>query len=383
MVRMKTLFQVENIMLDSLISWIGSRGNRRGKSLSIPVFDGAFKPNNLLEEADTVVENLGFSDMVVGSGNRLLAACNNTVVEVSDAGKLTEVAVFDRDVSALAELRDGRLAVGLGNSVVIGAGTAEALTFDGVEGRKLTAVTALYPGQNGGLLVCDGSKSHGCDDWAWDLMNNNRDGCVIAIDAKGGGARVLASGLGYAFGAYESEETGILVSESWTHQVSRIAGEGARAVIDRLPGYPSRFAPAEGGGFWLSLFCSRTQLVEFVLKEDDYRAEMMATIDPRFWISPSFGSGSDFLEPLQGGGVKQMGILKPWAPPRSYGLLVRFDANMTPQYSMHSRVGGRNHGICAVAQIGDTLFALSKGSGRIVQMSIPKIRRTLFGEDAV
>ena len=153
MVRMKTLFQVENIMLDSLISWIGSRGNRRGKSLSIPVFDGAFKPNNLLEEADTVVENLGFSDMVVGSGNRLLAACNNTVVEVSDAGKLTEVAVFDRDVSALAELRDGRLAVGLGNSVVIGAGTAEALTFDGVEGRKLTAVTALYPGQNGGLLV--------------------------------------------------------------------------------------------------------------------------------------------------------------------------------------------------------------------------------------
>ena len=108
----------------------------------------------------------------------------------------------------------------------------------------------------------------------------------------------------------------------------------------------------------------------------------MKTIDPRYWISPSFGSGADYLEPLQGGGVKQMGILKPWAPPRSYGLLVRFNADMTPQYSLHSRVGGRHHGICAAAQVGDTLYALSRGSGRILKLSVPAIQIRLFGEDA-
>jgi hypothetical protein len=368
-------------MLDSLIGWLGSRGNTRGKSLSIPVFDGAFKPNNLMEKAKTLVEKSGFSDIIAGANNRLLAACDNAVVEVSKTGELTELAVFDQAVTSLAELNDGRIAVGLGDAVVIGAGTATAVSIDSAGGSKLAAITALYPALDGGLLICDGSKSHGCDDWAWDLMNNNKDGRVIAVDAGGGNMRVLASGLGYAFGAYESEETGILVSESWSHQVSQIAGKGARAAIDRLPGYPCRFAAADEGGFWLSLFCSRTQLVEFVLKENDYRAEMMATIDPRFWISPSFGSGTDFLEPLQGGGVKQMGVLKPWAPPRSYGLLVRFDSKMMPQYSMHSRVGGRNHGICAAAQIGDTLYALSKGSGRIVEMSIPATRATIFGED--
>jgi hypothetical protein len=379
---MKPLFQVGNIMLDSLLSWIGSRGNTRGKSLSIPVFDGAFKPNNLLEEAATLVENPGFSDIVAGANNRLLAACDNRVVEVSQTGDLTELAVLDQSITSLAELSDGRIAVGLDDTVVIGAGTASPVVIDKAEGRKLSAVTALYPALDGGLLICDGSKSYGCDDWAWDLMNNCKDGRVIAVDAAGGTARVLATGLGYAFGAYDSAQTGILVSESWKHQLCRIADKGAQAAIDRLPGYPCRFAAAEDGGFWLTLFCSRTQLVEFVLKENDYRAEMMATIDPRFWISPSFGSGADFLEPLQGGGVKQMGVLKPWAPPRSYGLLVRFDANMTPQYSMHSRVGGHNHGICAAAQIGDAIYALSKGSGRIVQMSISATRATLFGKDA-
>jgi len=379
---MKPLFQVENTMLDSLLSWIGSRGNTRGKSLSISVFDGALKPNNLLEEADTLVENAGFSDLVVGAENRLLAACGTAVVEISTAGDLIDVAQFGEAVTALTELADGRLAVGLGDKVVIGAGTGTETTVDTVADRKLTAVTALYAAPDGRLLVCDGSRSYGCEDWAWDLMGKKRDGRLIAIDPKGGDAQVLASGLGYAFGAFASDETGVLVSETWNHRVSQMSDKGVRPAIDRLPGYPSRFAPAPNGGFWLSLFCSRTQLVEFVLKEDDYRSEMMETIDPRYWISPSFGSGKDYLEPLQGGGVKQMGILKPWAPPRSYGLLVRFDANLAPQYSLHSRVGGKNHGICAVAQVGDTLYALAKGSGRILKISIPKTRATLFGEDA-
>jgi hypothetical protein len=110
-------------------------------------------------------------------------------------------------------------------------------------------------------------------------------------------------------------------------------------------------------------------LVEFVLRENDYRREMMQTIDSRYWIAPALSSGDDFLEPLQGGSVKQMGILKPWAPPRSYGLIVKFDADFVPRFSLHSRVGGRNHGIVAVAQRDDDLFVLSKGAGRILRLS--------------
>ena len=369
-------------MLDSLLSWIGSRGNQRGKSLSIPVFDGAFKPNNLLEEADVLAESAGFSDLIADADGHLLAACGNAVVKISIAGEISEIAQFDRPVTALGQRTDGTLAVGLDDRVILAPDTKNQKIVETVEGRKIVAVTALAPTPDGGLLICDGSKSYGSNDWAWDLMGNKKDGRVIAVDARGDTAKVLASGLGYAFGAYTSDTTGTLVSESWNHSIRRIANKSTQAVIERLPGYPCRMASAPDGGFWLSLFCSRTQLVEFVLKEDEYRAEMMDTIDPRYWISPSFGSGEDYLEPLQGGGVKQMGILKPWAPPRSYGLLVRFDANLKPQYSLHSRVGGRNHGICAAAEVGDTLYALSKGSGRVLKMSIPETRATLFGKDA-
>ena len=121
--------------------------------------------------------------------------------------------------------------------------------------------------------------------------------------------------------------------------------------------------PAAGGGFWLSVFAARSQLVEFVLCTNDYRREMMRTVDPRYWIAAGLSSGHDFLEPLQGGSVKQMGILKPWAPPRSYGLVVRIGDDLIPKFSLHSRVGGRHHGVVAVAERGDELFVLSQTTG--------------------
>jgi hypothetical protein len=74
----------------------------------------------------------------------------------------------------------------------------------------------------------------------------------------------------------------------------------------------------------------RSQLQEFVLREDRYRREMMATIDPEFWIAPALSSGRSFKEPLQAGGVIRLGIHKPWAPTRSYGLILRLDADAQP-----------------------------------------------------
>jgi len=97
------------------------------------------------------------------------------------------------------------------------------------------------------------------------------------------------------------------------------------AVNSNLPGYPARLAKAKGGGFWLSFFAVRTHLVEFVLREDDFREEMMRTIDPSLWVAPALATSGHCLEPMQFGSIKALGIQKPWAPPRSYGLLVRID----------------------------------------------------------
>jgi len=141
-----------------------------------------------------------------------------------------------------------------------------------------------------------------------------------------------------------------------------------------LPGYPARLTRARAGGYWLAVFAPRNQLIEFVLRETGFKNEMMAQVDPKYWIAPALSSGRDFFEPMQQGGVRQMGILKPWAPARSYGLVVRLNASFEPQYSLHSRVGGMHHGITAVAEFNDALLVLSKGAGRVLRLPLSDIQ---------
>ena len=88
---------------------------------------------------------------------------------------------------------------------------------------------------------------------------------------------------------------------------------------------------------------------------------MMEEIDPRYWIAPALTSGQSFLEPMQGAHIKMGGIHKPWAPPRSYGLVIRLGADGWSVYSLHSRVDGNNHGIVAAVECEGALFVIAKG----------------------
>jgi hypothetical protein len=94
---------------------------------------------------------------------------------------------------------------------------------------------------------------------------------------------------------------------------------------------------------------------------------MMATIDPSLWIAPSLRATGGYLEPLQGGAIRKLGIIKPWAPARSYGLVVRLSAEGEALESLHSRVGGRHHGITSVRVLGDRLLIASKGGECLLQ----------------
>ncbi len=367
-------------MFDRLSKRLRSLATGKKNHLSIPVFDGVFKPNNLLESAEMLLERPGLEDIAIGASGELFAACGQEVIKVDQTGNAVSVCAFDDLITALAVAPDGTLAVSLGSKLIIAAGTEKELVVEDVARTAFVSINALAFTPSGHLLVTEGSRRFPVSQWSHDLMSKGRSGRVVRIDPATGQADMLASELAYANGAYETDHGNTLVSQSWAHCLTRISGDGKAPLIDDLPGYPCRFATAPDGGFWLTLFCSRTQLVEFVLMEDDYRQEMMETIEPQYWISPAFGSGTDFLEPLQGGGVKQMGILKPWAPPRSYGLIVRFGADLTPRYSLHSRVGGNNHGICAAAHHGDTLYVLSKGASRISTLSIPAIDAALDKE---
>lgn len=64
-----------------------------------------------------------------------------------------------------------------------------------------------------------------------------------------------------------------------------------------------------------------------------------------------------------------LGIHKPWAPTRSYGLEARLDAACQPVAGAHSRANGRRHGVTAMVESGARLLVASKGAGQIIALN--------------
>jgi sugar lactone lactonase YvrE len=350
---------------------------RGAAAITVPIFDGALKPNQILEQAETFAELEAPEDLVT-DGTSLFVADGSAVLRY-DGDLATTVAQVDGRITALAILPHGGLAVAIdGTELRIIGSTHDGQTWSSVAGKPLVAANAICATADGRLLVTDGSQAQPYDRWCHDLMSLGRSGRILEIDLARGGAREIASGLAYAFGTV-AVGSDVWVCESWAHRVLAYgAGKRGMTVVSRLPCYPSRLAPAADGGYWLTAFTCRTQLVEFVLRQKAYRTRMMKEIDPRYWIAPALTSGNTFLEPLQGAHLKMRGIHKPWAPPRSYGLVMRLAPDGLIRYSLHSRVDGKNHGIVAAVECQSTLFALAKGRRRIVSVPVADVERRLL-----
>jgi sugar lactone lactonase YvrE len=359
-------------MFDAIKSLLGFSD----RSLAVPVFDGPYTPNNLLEEAPVFFERVGLEDMAVDGDGNIFAACGQEVLRIDPEGREAAVAGFEAPVQALALRPGGGLAIAVGGRVVYEGGKEHSKELKDFEGRPLFGVNALQSGGDGKLLISEGSMQLPYAQWSRDLLEHGKTGRVLEHDPLSGSIRIVASGLQYSFGLC-STDAGPLVCETWAHRLVQLGSDSRSVLLEALPGYPARLCTAAGEGYWLSLFAGRTQLMEFILREDDFRNEMMRTVPPKYWFAPSFLAGRDYLEPQQTAGVMQMGIMKPWAPPRSYGLIVRLDDRLHPRYSVHSRAGGRNHGIVAVAEHAGHLYALSKGSGRILRLPIETLESDL------
>ena len=329
----------------------------RGKAVTIPPMDGALKPNTALEEAPVVAAALSPDNLTVLKGQPIYSSHR----EIRGLGSHSVIETCPADISALAAAPDGTLAVALddgslkiGDKSVSGFNCITAMAFHG---------EALY--------VANGSDDVRPSQWVSDLMHRNAAGSLWQVDVRTGERRKLAGGLGYANGvAVDATKGQLIISESWRHRLSAVSlsGGAANPVLTRLPAYPGRIH-AGGEGFVLSLFAPLNRLVEFVLQEPQYRADMMREIDSRYWIAPTLSPPESFLEPLQNGGVRSMGVHKPWSPTRSYGLVALLDANCQPVRSFHSRANGRFHGVTsAILHEGD-LLAASKGGNHILKLS--------------
>ncbi|MFT4119843.1 SMP-30/gluconolactonase/LRE family protein [Bradyrhizobium sp.] len=342
---------------------------RGDATITVPSFDGALKPNQKLESAETVLTCEAPEDLAT-DGRHLFVADGRRLLAL-DGGATSEIRSFERPISALCALPGGGLAVALaGREVRVYANPGAEQPSVTFADAAFNAVNALALAGDNTLIATDGSATCGVDDWARDLMELNRTGRVFRLDPATKAVTPLAKGLGHAFGAC-AHGNGMLVSESWRHRVVLVApGASPKTVLAHLPVYPSRLTKASDGGYWLTAFTARTQLIEFVLREPAYRRRMMAEIDPAYWVAPRLRSGFSFKEPMQGAHIKTMGVIKPWAPPRSYGLVIRLNADGQPLYSLHSRVDGINHGIVAAVEMNGDLVLIAKGPGRILRLPL-------------
>ena len=84
---------------------------RGDAAITVPVMDGALKPNRVLDNAE-VVATLPDIDDLATDGQTLYASAGKLLYRL-DAARLVEVHRFDADITALAVRSEKRLAVAL------------------------------------------------------------------------------------------------------------------------------------------------------------------------------------------------------------------------------------------------------------------------------
>ena len=345
-------------------------GGRGEFSITVPVMDGALKPNDYLERVASLAAVDG-ADNAVAAGGKLLVSSGTRILELGANGNSRIHSEHDAAISCLAVSKGGALAIGLdGVGVKIVGGRHDGTLVGRVADGGLKCPTAAVFLDEDTLIVSNGSVEFAAAQWSHDLIHHGRSGSVVRIDLSSGEHVRLATGLHFPAGLSLREGAAeIVVAEAWRHRLVAIdanAPSQPREMLAGLPAYPGRICQSASGGYWLALFAVRSQLQEFVLRENRFRRQMIAEIDPAFWIAPALSSGHSFKEPLQSGGVIRLGIHKPWAPTRSYGLVVRLDADLQPVWSAHSRADGRRHGVTSLAEVDGELVATSKGKGEVV-----------------
>lgn len=348
---------------------------RGDASIAVPPMDGALKPNDAIDAAKHLLRQDRPDNLIAGSTGILFSSGRALLRADESWSGTTTIAECEGEILATASGPDGTIAIFdqvLGLSLVnAGTGMKAHVDLPRLPRASVTAAAFRDPER---LIVCVGSTKNTAADWQRDLLESEAAGSMWSIDLRNAEARPIVENLCYPAGCLLlADGRSALIAESWMNRLLLLDLDGAKKpipVLTALPGYPSRLTPRAMGGAWLCLFAPRNQLVEFVRREPVYRRAMMAEVPKEFWIAPALASGMSFSEPMQGGALKQMGILKPWAPTRSYGLVVALDEHHTPVESFHSRTGGRRHGLTSVVEHRSSLIVASKGGDEILAIAI-------------
>jgi hypothetical protein len=349
-------------------AWDNFRGSGEA-AVTVPPMDGALRPNRLLEEARLLLEVEAPDDLARDEEGLLFSSVGKVLRLRQDASPQL-LAEFGSDVTAIAASPNGRIAVALaeGGIVILDRDGSRAV-LDRIAGAPASCITALAFSSEQEVIAAQGSIKRAHAEWKRDLMERCSDGSVWRLALDSHMQTLLAADLGWPLGIALAEDGRIVVCESWRHRLVAVAeGRSPEPVLADLPGYPARIHRDPAGGYWLAVFAPRNQIIEFIQREPTFLARMTSEVDEAYWAAPSLKPSATFLEPLQGGAQKHLGMLKPWAPTRSYGLVIRLDEAFRPVMSFHSRADGTRHGVFTCVPYEGKVLAASKGGNAIVEI---------------
>jgi SMP-30/Gluconolactonase/LRE-like region len=344
---------------------------------AIPVLDGGFSPNQRLERAETLATFEAPDCIARAADGRLYVSAGDAILTASaQSANFETFATLPAKAGGLAVAADGTVLACVDGQGVVALDTTGRIVARLTEagGVPLSCPTDVAVAADGSVFVTDGSSHNHAEAWLVDLMQNRAgSGRVVVCDAGLTNARVLADGLSWPAGiAISHDEAEVLVTESWRHRLTAYSRKNAaaRVLVKNFSGYPGRVRRGPGKDYWIAFFALRTQLTEFVLREHAFRIRMMQQVSPELWIGPTLGGRVDYREPTQIGRIKKLGIQKPWAPARSYGLVARLDGDGYAIESLHSRTSGKLHGITCAVQADSRLLAVSKGHGKLAAVAL-------------
>lgn len=343
------------------------RGSREF-SVSVPPLDGPLKPNDELDAATELAE-MDAADNIVEFGDRLLFSSGARLFEVaSDTEGVNpkEIEAFDSDISCLASNGTHLVLALESGALIYRTPDGQEKQFETLGSRRISCVTAIaFDGVND-LIICLGSQDHAAVNWSHDLLLRGSTGSLWRLDTASGNAQLLQDRMAFPNGVVVDPQGDFIVSESWKHRLLRVSEKPSSVLMDDLPFYPGRLSTAPSGQILICGFAPRRQMVEFMLHEHKFVERMMSEIAEKHWMAPTLSSGKDFLEPLQGGQIRHHGVMKPWSPTKSYGLLVQVSQSGQLLRSMHSRAGMDRHGITSAIEVNGRILMTSKGGGYVL-----------------
>src|SRR6478609_5736278 len=104
-------------MLAALREWRDQMLGRGSAAITVPVLDGALKPNRALDEAAVIAELPGLDDLAANA-SRLYASAGTALWRLEDDAP-SELRRFDAAITAIALSPQGKLAVALAGQRVL------------------------------------------------------------------------------------------------------------------------------------------------------------------------------------------------------------------------------------------------------------------------